>query len=373
MTSSTLTPLAPSPRRDHRRGYAATACPPDDDPRWQALALRDPKADGQFVYAVVTTGVYCRPSCGARRARRENVRFFADGGEAAAAGFRPCKRCTPERPARAEEQLATVAQLCRMIAASEHTPTLAELARIAKLSAFHVHRLFKAHTGVTPRAYAAAERARRLQRELTVAGSVTEAAYAAGFSSSGRFYESARRHLGMTPSEYRAGAFAKEIRFALGECSLGSLLVAATERGVCCLLLGDEPEALVHDLARRFPRARLVGDDPEFETWVGRAVALIEQPERAARLPLDVQGTAFQQRVWQALTRIPPGSTRSYAELAAAVGRPSAARAVARACASNPVAVAIPCHRVVRRDGDLCGYRWGIERKRALLARERGR
>jgi AraC family transcriptional regulator of adaptative response/methylated-DNA-[protein]-cysteine methyltransferase len=343
------------------------------DPRWAALRARDARADGSFFYSVSTTGVYCRPSCAARPARPEHVAFHATAAAAERAGFRPCKRCKPDQPPLAERQAARVAELCRLIERSEEPPSLEQLARHAGLSAFHTHRLFKAVTGVTPRAYAAAQRAARVKAELAKSGSVTQAIYGAGFSGSGRFYAQSNQLLGMTPTHLRAGGEGLAIRFAIGECSLGSILVAATERGVCAILLGDDPEQLAHDLERRFPRAQLIGADAGFERLVAEVVGLVEQPRVGRELPLDVRGTAFQRRVWQALREIPAGQTTSYTQLAEAIGAPKAVRAVAQACGKNPLAVAIPCHRVVRTDGALSGYRWGVERKRALLAREAGR
>jgi AraC family transcriptional regulator, regulatory protein of adaptative response / methylated-DNA-[protein]-cysteine methyltransferase len=342
----------------------------DQRARWAAVRARDASADGTFVYSVKTTGVYCRPSCAARPARPENVAFHDTPAAAERAGFRACKRCKPDQPPLAERQAAQIAELCRLIERSEQVPTLDELASHAGLSAFHVHRMFKAVTGVTPRAYAAAHRARRVRGELKSRGTVTEAIYGAGYSSSARFYEQSTALLGMTPSRYRAGGTDLEIRFAIGACTLGAILVAATGRGVCAILLGDDPEALAHDLERRFPRARLVGADPEFEQLVAQVVGLVEQPRLGTKLPLDIRGTAFQQRVWKALSRIPAGKTASYAQIATRIGAPRAVRAVAQACAANALAVAIPCHRVVRTDGDVSGYRWGVERKRTLLDRE---
>jgi AraC family transcriptional regulator of adaptative response/methylated-DNA-[protein]-cysteine methyltransferase len=341
-----------------------------NDEQWAAVRGRDARADGRFVYSVKTTGVYCRPSCAARPARPENVAFHATPKDAERAGFRACKRCKPDQAPRAAREAATVARLCRLLERSEQAPTLDELADHVGLSPFHTHRLFKAVTGVTPRAYAAEHRATRVRGELKARGSVTEAIYGAGYSSSARFYEASNAMLGMTPSRYRAGGADLEIKFAVGQCTLGAILVAATDRGVCAIQLGDDPDAMIRDLERRFPKARLVGADRGFERLVAQVVGLVEQPRLGTELPLDIRGTAFQQRVWKALARIPAGKTASYAEIAKRIGAPKATRAVAQACGANPLAVAIPCHRVVRTDGDVAGYRWGVERKRALLDRE---
>jgi AraC family transcriptional regulator of adaptative response/methylated-DNA-[protein]-cysteine methyltransferase len=340
------------------------------DPRWAAVVARDREADGTFFYSVRTTGVYCRPSCGARLANPRNVRFHRTPGEAERAGFRPCRRCRPDQPPLANRRAALVAQACRAIEASESMPSLAALATRAGLSRYHFHRLFKAATGLTPRAYAAAHRARRLREGLRRSATVTDAIYDAGFNSGGRFYAGSGQILGMTPTAYRSGGSRAEIRFAVGECSLGSILVATSARGVCAILLGDDPEALVRDLQDRFPRATLVGGDDRFEQTVARVVGFVESPALGLDLPLDIRGTAFQERVWQALRAVPPGKTVSYSELASRIGTPRSVRAVAQACAANALAVAIPCHRVVRRDGAPSGYRWGVDRKRALLAKE---
>lgn len=343
------------------------------DPRWKAVRARDAKADGTFFYAVKTTGVYCRPSCSARPARPENVALYDDADAARRAGFRACKRCKPDEPPLSERNAAIVADLCRLIESSDEPLTLEALANRARLSTFHVHRLFKAVTGMTPRAYAAGQRARRVRGALggPQRSSVTAAIYDAGFGSAARFYEKSRGMLGMKPTSFRSGGGGEEIRFAIGQCSLGSILVAATARGVCAVLLGDDPEALAHDLERRFPRAKLIGGDSAFEELAARVIGLVEQPRLGATLPLDIRGTAFQERVWQALSAIPAGQTRTYTEIARAIGAPRAVRAVAAAAAANAIAVAIPCHRVVRSDGGLAGYRWGVERKALLLARER--
>ena len=331
---------------------------------------RDARTDGTFFYSVKTTGIYCRPSCAARRARPEHIAFHATRADAERAGFRPCLRCKPDQLPLSERQAATIADLCRFIESNGAIPTLADLARRARLSVFHLHRLFKAKTGLTPRAYATAHRMTRARARLNDAPTVTQAIHEAGFNSSGRFYAASNQTLGMTPTKYRAGGVDTDIRFAVGQCSLGSVLVAATGRGTCAILLGDDPEELTHELERRFPRARLIGADPTFERHVARVVGLVEYPGRHTTLPLDIRGTAFQQRVWQALRAIPAGRTASYADIARTIGAPKAVRAVAGACAANHLAVAIPCHRVVRTDGGLSGYRWGVERKRALLDRE---
>ena len=340
------------------------------DPRWAAVQAHDARADGRFFYSVKTTGVYCRPSCGARPARPENVAFHATAADAERAGFRPCKRCRPDQPSLAEQHAAMVTAACRMIEQTEAIPTLEQLAEPTGLSPFHFHRVFKAIAGVTPKQYAAAHRSRRVRDELAHGASVTSAIFDAGYNASSRFYETASQVLGMTPSNYRAGGADSEIRFAIGECSLGSILVAQSERGVCAILLGDDPDALARDLQDRFPKARLIGGDRDYEQLVARVVGFVDAPAIGLDLPLDVRGTAFQQRVWRALRDIPTGSTVSYSEIARRIGSPKSVRAVAGACAANMLAVAIPCHRVVRNDGGLSGYRWGVQRKRALLDRE---
>jgi AraC family transcriptional regulator of adaptative response/methylated-DNA-[protein]-cysteine methyltransferase len=356
---------------------AAHAAATLNDPRWEAVVARDPAADGSFYFSVKTTGVYCRPSCAARPALPENIAFHATREDAERAGFRPCKRCKPDQAALAEQHAAKVTEACRIIeqsvATAEAVPNLDELAARVGLSAYHFHRVFKSITGVTPKAYAAARRATRVREELGRGGSVTDAIFDAGYNANSRFYASSNDTLGMTPTSYRAGGVDAQIRFAVGECSLGAILVAQSERGVCAVLIGDDADALVRDLQDRFPRAILIGGDVDFEKLVATVVGLVETPAtNSAALPLDVRGTAFQQKVWQALREIPPGQTISYTELAKRIGSPSAVRAVAGACAANAIAVLIPCHRVVRNDGALSGYRWGVERKRALLDKEAG-
>jgi AraC family transcriptional regulator of adaptative response/methylated-DNA-[protein]-cysteine methyltransferase len=341
-----------------------------DKERWGAVLHREATADGHFYYSVKTTGVYCRPTCSARRPRRENVSFHATPADAQQAGFRPCLRCRPDEPPLRQRQMAAVLRACRVIETAEEVPSLETLATSVGMSRFHLHRLFKAVVGVTPRAYAAEHRASRVRNELIRADSVTEAVYGAGFNSSGRFYASSSSILGMQPARFRSGGSGVEIRFAVGECSLGSVLVAATTKGVCAILLGDDPEVLVRDLQDRFPKAQLTGGDSSFENLVATVVGFVEAPTRALELPLDVRGTVFQQRVWSALREIPPGMTTTYSEIAKRIGAPRSQRAVAQACAANPIALAIPCHRVVRTDNSLSGYRWGIERKQTLLQRE---
>jgi AraC family transcriptional regulator of adaptative response/methylated-DNA-[protein]-cysteine methyltransferase len=342
----------------------------NDDDRWAAVVRRDRSADGVFCYSVLTTGVYCRPSCPSRLARRDNVDFHASCEAAEKAGFRPCKRCRPNEPPLAERRATAVAKACRMIEEAEELPNLGALAEAAGMSRFHFHHVFKMVTGVTPKAYAAARRAQRLRGELPLRATITEAIYGAGFNSSGNFYAKSSEVLGMTPSKFRSGGGGESIRFAIGQCSLGAILVASTEKGVCAIQFGDDPGALARDLQDRFPKAELIGGDVDFEQLVAKVVGFVEAPARGFDLPLDVRGTAFQQRVWQALLEIPAGSTRSYTEIAKRIDAPKAIRAVAQACLSNAIAVAIPCHRVVRIDGALSGYRWGVERKRALLERE---
>jgi AraC family transcriptional regulator of adaptative response/methylated-DNA-[protein]-cysteine methyltransferase len=341
-----------------------------NDPRWARIVARDRTADGQLWYSVVTTGVYCRPSCPSRSANPKNVQLHDTIEEAVATGFRPCKRCNPNGLSVEAENAAVVARACRMIEESEAEPSLADLAAAVGRSPGYFHRCFKAVTGLTPKGYAAAGRATKVREGLASGNSVTEAMYDAGFNSSGRFYEKSTGMLGMTPSQYRAGGTNEEIRFAVGETSLGAILVASSRKGVACILLGDDPNALVRELQDRFPKARLIGADSDYEALVACVVGFIEAPRLGLDLPLDVRGTAFQRRVWQALQEIPVGQAVSYTEIAQRIGSPSAMRAVAGACAANHLAVAIPCHRVVRNDGSLSGYAWGVERKQALLTRE---
>lgn len=342
-----------------------------DDARWEAVQTRNAAADGHFIYAVRTTGVYCRPSSTARLPKRENVEFFDSAEAAEAAGYRPSRRARGDQTSAASERAALVARACRLIETSETPPPLDDLATEVDMSPFHFHRLFKAETGLTPKAYSSAYRARKLREELsTPNASITNAIYDAGFNSNSRFHETSDQLLGMRARDYRAGGVGAVIRFAVGQCSLGAILVAQSQRGICAILLDDDPDTLVRDLQDQFPKAQLIGCDGEFEQLVAQVVGFIEAPAIGLHLPLDVQGTAFQERVWRALREIPPGTTVSYSEIAERIGSPKAVRAVAQACGANHLAVAIPCHRVVRRNGDIAGYRWGVDRKCELLRRE---
>ncbi len=343
---------------------------PVSDPRYDAVVARDPAWDGRFVYGVATTGVYCNPSCAARTPKAQNVSFHAGCDAAEAAGFRACKRCRPRDGGRDARVASIIADACREIENAEAPPLLEAIAARAGLSPWHFHRVFKAQTGLTPKAYATAHRARRVRENLSDGASVTSALYDAGFNSNGRFYAASDGILGMTPKRFRSGGADTDIRFAVAEVKLGAILVAESDRGICAISLGDDADVLVRELQDRFPKARLTGDDAAFDARVARVVALVEQPRQGLDLPLDIRGTAFQQRVWQALRAIPAGETLSYAELAERIGAPKAVRAVAGACAANTLAVAVPCHRIVRTDGALSGYRWGVERKRALLTAE---
>jgi AraC family transcriptional regulator of adaptative response/methylated-DNA-[protein]-cysteine methyltransferase len=338
--------------------------------RWNAVLSRDCNADGAFLYAVTTTGVYCRPSCPSRRPKRENVVFFSDWRAAERAGYRACRKCSPRSPSLQTAAPAAVTHACKLIDQVSEPPRLKDLAAAVGLSPFYLHRLFKQTLGITPKAYAAQRRTQRFKDALHPDATVTSALYAAGFNSTSRCYESIGDALGMIPTKYKNGAAGLRIRYAVEQCCLGQVLVAATHQGVCMIALGESPRFLKEQLAGRFPRAQLVGGDPQFAAWVARVLAFIKTPRKGLDLPLDIQGTAFQRRVWEALRAIPVGATASYAAVARRIGRPKAVRAVAGACAANPVALAIPCHRVVGSDAHLCGYHWGIERKRALLDRE---
>ncbi|WP_048305511.1 bifunctional DNA-binding transcriptional regulator/O6-methylguanine-DNA methyltransferase Ada [Halomonas sp. PR-M31] len=341
------------------------------DPRWQSVLGRDKVADGAFVYAVKTTGIYCRPSCPSRNAKPENVIFFASPADAEVAGYRSCQRCNPKGHSSTEANVAIVAAACRLIENSDVLPKLDDLAASVGMSASYFHRQFKVTTGLTPKAYGAAHRMKKVRAELSDAEtSVSSAIYGAGFNSNSRFYEQSDEVLGMTPTVYKQGGKDADIRFAVGQCSLGAILVARSSKGICAIALDDDPERLIHELQDRFPKANLLGGDAEFEKLIAHIVGLVEAPRVGLDLPLDIRGTAFQQRVWQALREIPVGETATYADIAQRIGQPTSVRAVAQACGANKIAVAIPCHRVVRSDGALSGYRWGVDRKRALLEKE---
>jgi AraC family transcriptional regulator of adaptative response/methylated-DNA-[protein]-cysteine methyltransferase len=339
----------------------------DDGLRWQKVSQREP---GDFLYAVTTMGVYCRPGCPSPRPLRRNVRFFDAPDAAEAAGFRACRRCDP-RGTRAALAAAVIADACAFINAEETIPSLERLAERSGFSRFHFLRMFRHHTGLTPRSFAEGVRARRLQASLAGGARVVDAIIDAGFGSESRVYENTGRILGMTPGALRRGGAGEGIRTAYADCTFGRLLVGATDRGVCFLGFAEPDDALMGDLRRRFPHATVQADDAGLQHTLNQVLAFLDEPASALSLPLDLRGTAFQQRVWAALCEIPPGETRTYAQVAGMIGAPKAVRAVARSCATNPVSLAVPCHRVVGKTGDLTGYRWGVPRKQALLARER--
>ncbi len=341
------------------------------DPRWEKIIARDASADTLFVYGVKTTGIYCRASSCARLPKPENIVFFNSAEEAEAAGFRPSKRAVRDKSDVLQHHTMIAENACRFIEHSETTPTLEQLAEQAGLSSFHFQRVFKSIVGLSPKGYDTAWRARTIRAQLNECKTVTEAIYTAGLSSSSRFYERSSKVLGMRPRDFKTGGSNMDIHFAIGECSLGSILVAQSFRGGCAILLGDDPDKLARDLQDMMPKANLIGGDEQFEQIVAQVVGFIETPELGLDLPLDIRGTAFQERVWQALREVPVGTTVSYSDIAEKIGQPSAVRAVAQACGQNRLAVAIPCHRVVRRDGSLSGYRWGVERKQQLIAQEK--
>lgn len=338
---------------------------------WAQVTSRDATADGSFVYAVRTSGVYCRPACPSRLPLRRNVAFYESTAAAESAGFRACKRCRPRDASAAERHVAAIERACALIRERDTLPSLAELAAAAGISRFHFHRVFKQITGATPREWGEAHRIGRFAARLDAGDSVAHSVYAAGFGASSRAYEAAPGGLGMTPAARRRGGRGETIRYTIVPTPLGHAIVAATARGICMTALGDDPSLLEAELRRRFPAADLVAADAALSEWAERIVGFITRPGAHPDLPLDISGTAFQAMVWRALQKIPPGCTTSYSEIAAALDRPNAVRAVARAIASNNHAVLVPCHRVIRSDGDLSGYRWGVERKRALLERER--
>jgi AraC family transcriptional regulator, regulatory protein of adaptative response / methylated-DNA-[protein]-cysteine methyltransferase len=352
---------------------SSASLPDTDDTlarRWCAVQQRDKTQDGSFVYAVSSTGVYCRPSCPSRPARRENVSFHDSPALAQRAGFRACKRCRPDDTSADAQRRELVMTACATLQRSDSGIKLDDLARAAGMNPHHFHRVFKSVTGLTPKAYFQTVRARRVQSALRESGSVTTALYDAGFNSSSRFYEDANIALGMRPRQFLEGAAGQQIRYAVEPCALGVIIVAATDKGVCGIEFGDSAHALVERLRQRFPKASFVPGDAVFRDWIGRVLRYIEHPQGLLEMPMDVRGTVFQRQVWQALRRIPSGETASYGDVARSIGQPTAVRAVAQACASNPIALVVPCHRVVRSDGRLSGYRWGAERKAELLKRE---
>ena len=356
-----------------------------DAQRWSAVVSRCATASDCFVYGVKTTGVYCRPDTPTKRPKRENVVFFDNEDAARAAGYRPSRHLAAAANNVSKQRTALVAQACAAIEAAEAAPGLTQLAARLNVSPAHFHRIFKAETGLTPKAYAAAVRAKRIRENLSgapdgqpasrsstrISPSITQAVFDAGFNANSRFYESATHRLGMTPRNFKNGGHQAQIRFALGQSTLGAILVASSQHGICAILMGDDPETLLQSLQDRFPNATLIGADEAYEQYVAQVVGLVEAPALGVNLPLDIRGTAFQERVWRALQAIPPGTTATYSDVAQAIGAPGAVRAVARACGANHIAIAIPCHRVVRKDGDVSGYRWGVERKIALLQREK--
>jgi AraC family transcriptional regulator of adaptative response/methylated-DNA-[protein]-cysteine methyltransferase len=335
---------------------------------WQQVMARDARQDGRFVFAVHTTGVYCRPSCPSRRPRRDSVEFFPDPREAERAGYRACLRC---KPTELSAQAQYVLRARQLLDNAEGVVTLAQLSKRVGLSPFHLQRLFKRATGLSPREYQSARRMQQVKAELRKAGDVTTALYEAGFSSPSRLYEKSSQQLGMTPGAYRRGGAGTAITFAIAPTPLGRMLIAATERGLCVVRFGESVTELERDLRAEFHAATVHRDDAAMRRYIEPLLASLGGDKTTIDLPLDVRATAFQQKVWETLQRIPRGETRSYTEVARAIGDPKAVRAVARACASNPVALAVPCHRVVRSDGDLAGYRWGIDRKKKLLEGER--
>ena len=345
----------------------------NNDAQWHAVLERDSSRDGRFVFAVSSTGVYCRPSCPSRRPRRENVTFFHRPDEAEKAGYRACLRCRP-KAAGGNSQTEMVKAVCRYIEQHlDENVTLARLGAEFRQSPFHLQRTFKAVLGISPRAYAESCRLNQLKENLRAGRSVTHAMYDAGYSSSSRLYERTASQLGMTPDKYRRGAVAAPIRYTFANSPLGRMLVAATDKGICTIQFADSDDELEHGLKHEFPFAQRRRDDHAMQPWRDHLLRQMRGQKLHATLPLDIQATAFQRRVWAYLQSIPFGKTRSYGQVAKAIGHPTASRAVARACATNPVAVAIPCHRVVRENGDLGGYRWGVERKKALLEMEESR
>ena len=356
---------------------ALTPKPSEENPystneaRWQSVISRDKEADGKFFYAISTTGIYCYPSCPSRLALRANTHFFETSIEAEQAGFRPCKRCKSNQDTPSSRDALIIAQACRLIENADEIPNLETLAQSQNLSSYHFHRLFKSITSVTPRAYAIAHRAHKVRTELAHdTSSITDAIYHAGFNSNGRFYATSTEVLGMTATNFKNGGNSETIHYSIGTCSFGSILAARSEKGICAILIHDDDKPLLADLQKRFPKATLLEDKSDFKHWLAQVIHFVETPQNGLELPLDIRGTLFQQRVWQLLQTIPLGTTASYTDIATKLGDPKAVRAVARACAANPIALLVPCHRVVRSDGGISGYRWGVENKRTLIARE---
>lgn len=342
-----------------------------DDARWQAVAANDGAADGLFYYAVTTTGVYCRPSCRSRLPRRSNVEYFSRCADAEKKGFRPCKRCKPGLFSKDDEQRATIISACRIIENSQNQLSLTDLATQVELSPYHFHRLFKKIVGVTPKQYAKRHQAKQFHKDLKSSPSITDAIYSAGFSSSGSAYDKMQDQLSMKPMDYRRGGAGVTIQYGCALCHLGWVIVAATDRGICAIEFGDEKESLPEKVQERFPKASLVQADSSFNQLLTEVVDFVNAPKETFQLPLDIQGTAFQQRVWQILKEIKPGETLSYSEVARRIGKPEAFRAVATACGANRLAVVIPCHRVISKAGKVGGYRWGADRKKRLLQSEK--
>src|ERR1022692_1313678 len=370
MKPSSLQPVAHQITNGRNNDGRTKEDQPNDDQRWNAVVARDSAHDGGFVFAVASTGVYCRPSCPARRPRRENVTFYSRPEQAEKAGFRACLRCRPGSIS-GNPQSDSAKQICRYIEQHlDETITLERLGKVFGQSPFHLQRRFKAALGITPREYADSCRLRLLKRNLQAGDNVTRAMYDAGYGSSSRLYEKTAAQLGMTPDKYRRGAIAASIRYALADSPLGRMLIAATDKGVCAIQFARSDGELIEGLKREFPFAARKPDDGGLQAWVAALLSKMSGHELNAALPLDIRATAFQRRVWTYLQSIPFGATRSYGQVAKAIGQPTASRAVARACATNPVAVAIPCHRVVREDGSISGYRWGVERKKSLLEME---
>ncbi len=341
----------------------------DQDELWRAVLARDRSADGQFVYAVKSTGVYCRPSCPSRRPKRESVEFFEKSADAKRAGYRSCLRCLPDQP---DAQSKWIAECCRLLERDlDRSVSLAELAAHAGISVFHLQRTFKQHLGVTPREYQDALRMRRVKQGLTKGSSITDAIYDAGFNSVSRFYEKAGEHFGMSPFTYKRGGSGQAIRYTVFPCALGRAMIGTTDQGVCSVAFGDDEPALERSLRGQFAKALIVRDDAGLQNHAEALKSYLEGRRMSFDLPLDIRATAFQERVWRLLAAIPYGETRTYSQIAEQLGQPTAARAVATACASNALAVLIPCHRVVGKNGSLSGYRWGIDRKRKLLEAER--